>query len=213
MPAPNRAPACDEICGEKDKCTQDASERCSDTMTSAAKQAFQQAADSVAKAINHLTNSPDSPSLAQSLKANFNWSKGNSPPDLPTTVRARLQTALAKFGDNLCIKCRDSCPKGVVAAIVKARGENCLGSNCFNICNDAFGQAGKDVQGHALLHELFHRIAVGAVEDLYRGQPGYPGPPSTALKMPDTFTSLVDDLAGASSAPAPSPSPAPAPTK
>jgi hypothetical protein len=212
LPAPNKAPSCDEICGEKEHCIQGPGERCSDDATNAAKAAFQSAANNVTTAINHLNNTPDSEALRKSLKANFNWSKGNSPAGLPGQVSSALDSALSKFSDNLCIKCRD-CPPSAVAHIEKARGKDCLGYNCFVIC-PAFSSSAKDVQAHALLHELLHRVVSGAVEDLYRGQPGYPGPPSSALKMPDPYASLVDDLAaaGASSSPAPGPTPANPPT-
>jgi hypothetical protein len=203
LSSPNRAPACDEVCGEKDKCIQGPGQKCSDDTSKMAGKAFQSAADNLTKAIDHFDNTPASNALTQSLKTNFNWSPGKDPSDLPAQVKKGLDTALTKFSDNLCIKC-EPCPANAVAHIVKARGKNCLDFNCYVICPD-FEKSNDKVKTHALLHELFHRVASGAVEDLYRGQPGYPGPPSTALKMPDPYASLVDDLVIAGAAPNPAP--------
>jgi hypothetical protein len=105
-----------------------------------------------------------------------------------------LSTASTKMEDNLCLKCLKECPKGASAQIARARGVSCLGSNCFRICPNF-----TENDTHVLLHELFHRV-VSSFEDLYRGQAGYPPPPSMALKMPDCYVSLIDDTTAAAAA-------------
>ena len=192
---PNKAPGCDDVCGNTAaKCIQGPGEQCSDDMTKKVSTAWQAAANNLTAASDALAENPLSATTVASLKANFNWSSGNSPADLPTTVANNLSTAATKMSDNLCIKCIAECPKGAKAQITRARGQNCLGSNCFTICP---GFATTDT--HVLVHELFHRV-VSSVEDLYRGQPGYPPPPSMALKMPDSYASLIDDTSAAAAA-------------
>ena len=195
MDEPNKAPGCDDVCGNTAaKCVQGPGEQCSDDMTKKVAAAWQTAANQLTAASDAMAESPLSATTAASLKANFNWSSGNSPADLPTTVANNLSTAATKMSDNLCIKCLSECPKGAKAQITRARGQNCLGSNCFSICP---GFAATDT--HVLVHELFHRV-VSSVEDLYRGQSGYPPPPSMALKMPDSYASLIDDTSAAAAA-------------
>jgi len=195
MDEPNKAPGCDDVCGNTAaKCVQGPGEQCTDDMTKKVSTAWQAAANQLTAASDALAESPLSPTTVASLKANFNWSSGNSPADLPTTVANNLSTAATKMSDNLCIKCLSECPKGAKAQITRARGQNCLGSNCFSICP---GFVATDT--HVLVHELFHRV-VSSVEDLYRGQSGYPPPPSMALKMPDCYASLIDDTSAAAAA-------------
>jgi Domain of unknown function (DUF4157) len=196
---PNRAPSCDQICGDPAHCIRGPGEQCSTTMDKIIGDAWKKAAQNLTTAINHIDNTPGSHVLSVSLRANFNWSSGNSPHDLPAKVRKVLGDAYTKFSDNLCTKCRP-CPSPQTRVhIEQARGRNCLAYNCFVICPTFNATDGP----HALLHELLHRVVPpGGVQDLYRGQAGYPGYPSFALKMPDTYASLVDDLV-ASSAPPP----------
>lgn len=195
MDEPNKAPECDDVCGNTAaKCIQGPGEQCSDDMTKKVETAWKTAATQLANASDALAESPLSATTAASLKANFNWSSGNSPADLPTTVANNLSTAATKMSDNLCIKCVSECQKGGKAQITRARGKNCLGSNCFTICPTFVA-----TDSHVLVHELFHRV-VSSVEDLYRNQPGYPPPPSMALKMADCYASLVDDTAAAAAA-------------
>src|SRR6185369_3966402 len=163
-------------------------------MTKKVEAAWKTSATQLAKAIDALAESPLSATTAASLKANFNWSSGNSPADLPTTVANNLSAAATKMSDNLCIRCVAECQKGGKAQITRAKNKNCLGSNCFTIC-PSFAAS----DSHVLTHELFHRV-VSSVEDLYRGQSGYPPPPSMALKMADCYASLVDDTAAAAAA-------------
>jgi hypothetical protein len=195
MDEPNKAPECDDICGNTAaKCIQGPGEQCSDDMTKKVGSAWKTAADQLAKAIDALAESPLSATTAASLKANFNWSSGNSPADLPTTVANNLSAAATKMSDNLCIRCVAECQKGGKAQITRAKNKNCLGSNCFTICPSFVA-----TDSHVLTHELFHRV-VSSVEDLYRGQSGYPPPPSMALKMADCYASLIDDTAAAAAA-------------
>jgi hypothetical protein len=195
MDEPNKAPECDDVCGNTAaKCIQGPGEQCSDDMTKKVEAAWKTAATQLATASDALAESPLSATTAASLKANFNWSSGNSPADLPTTVANNLSTAATKMSDNLCIKCVSECQKGGKAQITRARGKNSIGSNCFTICPTFVA-----TDSHVLVHELFHRV-VSSVEDLYRGQPGYPPPPSMALKMADCYASLVDDTAAAAAA-------------
>src|SRR5262249_24321322 len=77
LPAPNKAPAYDEICGEPEKCIQGPGEHCSDDATMAASAAWKRAAKNVTNAVDEMTNNPDGETVRQSLKANFNWSKVN----------------------------------------------------------------------------------------------------------------------------------------
>jgi hypothetical protein len=196
LPPPNKAPSCDEVCGNSaETCVRAPGEECSEDMTKKLMTAWQAAATQIAGAIDALGESPLSATTLAALKDNFNWSPGKSPTDLPTKVATNVSTAATKMSDNLCIKCLRECPPGAAAQIARARGKNCLGSNCFKICPNF-----AETDTHVLLHELFHRVASGAVEDLYRGQVGYPPPPSTALKMADCYASLIDDTAAASSA-------------
>jgi Domain of unknown function (DUF4157) len=188
---PNKAPGCDEVCGNSaEKCTQEKGEKCDDKMTKKVEEAWTTAGWQLVLAKEALGASELSSTTKKSLKDNFNWSSGNSPTDLPSTVSTNLDNALTKKADFLCIKCLTECAEGGKAQIARARGQNCLGSNCFRICP---GFTADDT--HVLIHELFHRVVSGAVEDLYRGQPGYPPPPGTALKMPDCYASLIDDVA------------------
>lgn len=197
LDSPNRAPSCDEICGEKEKCLREPGEHCTDDNSKAIFEAWGKASKEMVDAINHLTNTPTSPSATQSLKNNFAWD-GKTPVDLPKKVADKLQEALDKMSENLCIKCRQTCAKGNPAQIVQARGQNCLGHNCFVICPDFFSASNKS---HILLHELLHRVVSGKAQmDLYRGQPGYPGGTSVALTMPDPYASVVDDLASSTKA-------------
>jgi hypothetical protein len=204
---PNKAPSCEDICGDAEHCKREPSEVCSDD--AAILKAWKQAASNVATAIDALTNDPSSGPVLQTLKDNFNWSPGQKPTDLPQQVLKNLNDAFGKMSENLCTKCRD-CPKGAVAQIARARGKNCTNSNCFVLCPDFFTSSAA-LQTHALFHELMHRI-VNPVQDLYREQSGYPGPPSMALKLPDAYASLLDDLAsGKGSQPKPPTSPDAAP--
>lgn len=191
---PNKAPECDEICGDTEKCIQGPGEKCDDAMTKKVETAWKAAAQKLTDASDALAESPLSATTLASLKANFNWSSGTTPADLPTTVATNLSTAATKMSDNLCIKCVSQCSTGGVAQITRAKGKNCLGSNCFTIC-PTFAAT----DSHVLVHELFHRV-VSSVEDLYRGQPGYPPPPSMALKMADCYASLVDDTSAVAAA-------------
>lgn len=168
---------------------QEPGEHCSEDMSKKVFAAWETAAQQIAMAINALADDPLSATTLASLKANFNWSPGNSPSDLPSKVSANLSTASTKMSDNLCLKCLKECPEGARAQIARARGENCLGSNCFRICPNF-----TEDDTHVLIHELFHRV-VSSVEDLMRGQSGYPPPPSTALKMPDCYASFISDVA------------------
>jgi hypothetical protein len=187
---PNKAPSCDEVCGNSpEKCVQEPGEQCSDVMSKKVMTAWKTAAQQIAMATDALAEDPLSATTLASLKANFNWSPGNSPSDLVSKVSTNLSTASTKMSDNLCLKCLQECPEGGRAQIARARGVNCLGSNCFRICPNF-----TEDDTHVLIHELFHRV-VSSVEDLYRGQSGYPPPPSTALKMPDCYASLIDDVA------------------
>jgi hypothetical protein len=136
-----------------------------------------------------MAESPLSATTLTSLKNNFKWSTGSSPANLPSTVATNIDTAITKQADNLCIKCATECSEGGKAQIYRARGQNCLGSNCFRICPSFTAN-----DTHVLIHELFHRV-VSSVEDLYRGQSTYPPEPPTALKMPDCYASLIDDVA------------------
>jgi hypothetical protein len=201
MPKPRPAPSCADICGDKEHCIQERGETCDTKMTNAAMAAWQTVAANVTTAIDHMTNTPQSPTLVQSLTDNFSW-KG-TPADLPPTVKSQLAKAQGHMSDNLCIKCPTQCPPNAVAMIDRARGQNCLDFNCFRIC-PSFKSPPKQTEVHALTHELMHRVARNQTRDLYRGDPSYPGPPSMALKLPDAYASLVDDLV---SAPVAAPSP------
>ena len=196
LPQPNRAPSCDQICGSKEKCTVTKNEKC-DSVSSLISNAWVGVGGNLVNAINHMDNSPDSKKLNDSLKSNFNWSKKNkSEPDLPRKVRKNLNGALQKMEEHLCTRCTKNCnPSKDVVQIMQARGENCLNSNCFLVCIPGFKNK-KVNRNHALLHELMHRIVEGHGEksDIYRGAPNYPGKPEDALKLPDTYASLVDDL-------------------
>jgi hypothetical protein len=187
---PNKAKSCDEVCGNSpEKCEQESDEVCSDAMSKKVMTAWKTAAQQIAMATDALAEDPLSATTLAALKANFNWSPGNSPSDLVSKVSANLSTASTKMSDNLCLKCLKECPEGARAQIARARGVNCLGSNCFRICPNF-----TEDDTHVLIHELFHRV-VSHVEDIYRGSASYPPITPTALKMADCYASLIDDVA------------------
>lgn len=188
--SPNKAPSCDDICGEK--CIQGPGEHCTDENEKVVFGAWKKAADETVETINHLNNTPTSSSALQTLKDNFAWD-GKTPADLPQKVADKLQEGLDKMSENLCTKCVQACPPEGVAQIARARGQNCLGHNCFVLCPAFFSQTNKS---HVLLHELLHRVVGNKAKmDLYRGHGGYPGGTLIALTMPDPYASVVDDLA------------------
>ena len=187
---PNKAPGCDEVCGNSpEKCVQEPGEHCSDDMSKKVMTAWKTAAQQIAMAIDAMAEDPLSAKTLAALKANFKWSPGNSPSDLPSQVSTNLSTASTKMSDNLCLKCLKECPEGARAQIAQARGQNCLGSNCFKICPNF-----TEDDTHVLIHELFHRV-VSNPRDIYRGDSGYPPEPPIALKMPDCYASLIGDVA------------------
>lgn len=187
---PNKAPGCDDVCGNSAaKCTQEPGEHCDPAMTKKVGDAWTTAGWQLSLAKEAMAESPLSSTTLTSLKNNFKWSTGSSPANLPSTVATNIDTAITKQADNLCIKCATECSEGGKAQIYRARGQNCLGSNCFRICPSFTAN-----DTHVLIHELFHRV-VSSVEDLYRGQSTYPPEPPTALKMPDCYASLIDDVA------------------
>jgi hypothetical protein len=97
---------------------------------------------------------------------------------------------MTKFSDNLCTKCV-KCPAGKIAQIDQRKGENCLKFNCYVICD---GMKDDKLAAHALTHELFHRVvSQGPAGEIYRGQAGYPLPPTSAENA-DPYASLIDDL-------------------
>lgn len=194
LQAPNKAPSCNEICGEADKCIQEPGEHCDKDKNDEVLKAWEKAAKETAKAITHLKNTPNSAEAKKSLTDNFAWD-GKTPADLPTKVADKLGEGLDKMSENLCIKCRPCSQKGNLAQIVRARGQDCLNHNCFVICNEFFDKSNKPIQSHVLLHELLHRVVSNKAKmDLYRGQPGYPGGTAVAQTMPDPYASVVDDL-------------------
>jgi hypothetical protein len=219
MDEPNRAPSCADVCGEKDMCIREPREACDPALEKIIASVWQKVANNLTNAVNDFDPANLTPVATQSLKDNFAWSRGDTPADLPTKLKAKLDDAMNKISDNLCTKCVE-CPSTGVAQIDQRRGVNCTQFNCFKICKTM-----KDdkVAVHALTHELFHRVVtLGKLGDFYRGQPGYPGTPSQALTMPDSFASLIDDMQHAKpaatspskspSAPPPSgPTPTPAP--
>ena len=163
---PNKAPGCDEVCGNSaDKCVQEPGEKCDDKITKKVEEAWTTASWQLALAKDAMGAPSLSEATKKSLKSNFNWSSGNAPTDLPATVSTNINTAITKMSDNLCIKCATECPEGAKAQIYRARGQNCLGSNCFRICPNFTAD-----DTHVLIHELFHRV-VSSVEDLYRDSP------------------------------------------
>lgn len=187
---PNKAKGCDEVCGNSpEKCEQEPGEHCSDDMSKKVMTAWKTAAQQIAMATDALAEDPLSAKTLAALKANFKWSPGNSPSDLVSKVSTNLSTASTKMSDNLCLKCLTECPEGARAQIARARGQNCLGSNCFRICPNF-----TEDDTHVLIHELFHRV-VSTVEDIYRGDSRYPPEPPIALKMPDCYASLIGDVA------------------
>jgi hypothetical protein len=187
---PNKAPGCDDVCGNSAaKCVQEPGEHCDAAMTKKVGDAWTTAGWQLSLAKDAMSQSPLSSTTLTSLKNNFKWSTGSSPANLPSTIATNIDTAITKQADNLCIKCATECPEGASAQIYRARGQNCLGSNCFRICPNFTAN-----DTHVLIHELFHRV-VSSVEDLYRGQSTYPPEPPTALKMPDCYASLIDDVA------------------
>jgi len=220
LPAPNRAPTCDELC-PGNACVQGPGEQCTGTPdNNTVFAAWAQAAKNLAAAISAFDDGasvpPASPAagakLSTALKTNFSWSPGNSPANLPATVRSTLGAGYTKFSDYMCHRCKACDAAGLtVAMIARDRdGKNCLTQgNCFFVCPAFTASNGP----HAMTHELFHRVVtLGQSGDLYRGQPGYPGPPTYALKLPDAYASLVDDLAPpAPTTPTPPAPPQPAP--
>jgi hypothetical protein len=187
---PNKAPGCDDVCGNSEEtCKQEPGEHCDAAMTKKVSDAWTTAGWQLSLAKGAMAESPLSATTLTSLKNNFKWSTGSSPSNLPSTVATNIDTAITKQADNLCIKCATECSEGGKAQIYRARGQNCLGSNCFRICPSFTAN-----DTHVLIHELFHRV-VSSVEDLYRGQSTYPPEPPTALKMPDCYASLIDDVA------------------
>jgi hypothetical protein len=218
MGPPNAAPSCADVCGEKDKCIREPSEACSTDEDKIITAAWNKVATNLTNAVNNFTPGSLSATATKSLKDNFNWSPGSSPADLPDKVKANLDDAMTKFSDNLCTKCVE-CPAGE-ARIDKRRDQLCLKFNCFMICH---GLKDDKAGAHALTHELFHRVVPhGPAGEVYRGQAGYPLPPTMSLKQADPYASLIDDLLPATpatptpakpgappSAPAPTPAPPP----
>ncbi len=213
MPEPNKAPACEDVCGEGDKCTQEAGEHCSDDQNKAvcgskspgvcSGGSMKKAVDNLTQAINVMYNKADSPVVATSLQDNFGWKQGSTPADLPTQVTTNLEAALARMGAHqLCIKCV-TCGGKTVSAVYQARGANCTDQNCFALCETFFANA--KIQPHALIHEFHHLVLPPGPRDLYRGDSGYPDVPPMMLKMPDAYASLVDDLQTVTLPPAPKP--------
>jgi hypothetical protein len=189
----NLAPSCAEGC--KEPCAPLAGEKTCDTkLLDAAKRAWSDAAKRLTTAQNKYDAAAPSPALLTSLKANFGWAPGDLPQDLPAQVGKNLGLANSKMSDFLCIKCPTSCPPTGVVFIAQARGQQCLAINCFMFC-DQFPNVPARV--HALLHELFHRVIPLRLQgaDTQRGQSGYPGSPPIALGQPDSYASLIDDLA------------------
>ena len=212
LPEPNKAPGCEDVCGEGEKCVQGPGEKCSDDQNKAvcgskpgtcSGGSMKKAVDNLTKAIDVMYNKPDSPAVAKSLADNFGWKTGGTPADLPTTVRTNLEAALARMGAHqLCIKCV-TCGGKTVSAVYQARGQNCTDQNCFALCESFFKDAA--IQPHALIHEFHHLVLPAAPTDMYRGASGYPDVPPIMLKMPDAYASLVDDLQKVTLPPAPKP--------
>jgi hypothetical protein len=208
MGPPDAAPACADVCGDPANCKRETDEKCEEAEEGIILSVWNKVAANVANADSAFDPAALTPAATKSLKDNFNWSPGTSPADLPATVKAKLQAALTKFADNLCVKCV-KCRAGD-ARIDQRKGVNCLQFNCYVICH---GLKDDKAGAHALTHELFHRVVTQShADELYRGQTGYPPPPTMALKMPDPYASLIDDLlpaTPATSAPAPTPAPKP----
>jgi len=116
LQSPNKAPSCDEICGEKEKCIQGPGQHCTDENEKVIFGAWKKAADETVETINHLNNTPTSSSALQTLKDNFAWD-GKTPADLPQKVAAKLQEGLDKMSENLCTKCVQACPPADIAQI------------------------------------------------------------------------------------------------
>jgi hypothetical protein len=233
MGPPNAAPSCADVCGEKDKCIQvkdeqctgdppickkgENDEQCTGDQNKIILAVWTKVAANVTNAVDNFTPGALTAAATKSLKDNFNWSTGTSPADLPDKVKANLDDAMTKFADNLCTKCV-KCPAGKIAQIDQRKNENCTKFNCYVICD---GMKDDALAAHALTHELFHRVvSQGPAGEVYRGQAGYPLPPTMALKQADPYASLIDDLLPAKPAtPAPAkpgappstPAPTPAP--
>jgi hypothetical protein len=216
MGPPNAAPSCADVCGEPEKCIREKDEQCTTDQEKIISAVWAKVATNLTNAVNNFTPGALTAAATKSLKDNFNWSTGTSPADLPDKVKANLDDAMTKFSDNLCTKCV-KCPAGKVAQIDQRKGENCLKFNCYVICD---GMKDDAAAAHALTHELFHRVvSQGPAGEVYRGQAGYPLPPTMALKQADPYASLIDDLLPATPAPvkpgappsAPAPTPAPPP--
>ena len=216
MGPPNAAPSCADVCGEPEKCIREKDEQCTTDQEKIISAVWAKVATNLTNAVNNFTPGTLTAAATKSLKDNFNWSTGTSPADLPDKVKANLDDAMTKFSDNLCTKCV-KCPAGKVAQIDQRKGENCLKFNCYVICD---GMKDDAAAAHALTHELFHRVvSQGPAGEVYRGQAGYPLPPTMALKQADPYASLIDDLLPATPAPtkpgappsAPAPTPAPPP--
>lgn len=203
LPKPNAAPGCDVACG--DSCKTDTVEMCPDATAKAVFAAWTTASTNLAHAIDELGKSPLSAAAQKSLKDNFNWSAGDSPADMVDQVVAKLNAASGKMSDNLCLKCTPP-PCTADAQIYQARGQRCLDSNCFRICEPVFMKPDYP-KGHALTHELFHRVVTNKQGDRYRGTAGYPPKPADALETPDSYASLIDDLAAKTPAPKPGAAP------
>jgi uncharacterized protein DUF4157 len=181
--------------------------------------------------------------LRKSLKDNFAWSPGDSPSNLPATVRANLARAYNQLQGPYWIECSGGVGDGAAIMQGAVHGqttnagtqtvgtENCFAYNCIRVDPNLSAENAP----HALVHEVFHRVlntgnqALNASYDKTRGNPGYPGVvspsgmnqrvgPAEALRMPDTYASLVDDLKGSfapllnTPAPGPTPSPTPSPS-
>src|ERR1041385_7074879 len=218
MGPPKAAPSCADVCGEPEKCVREKDEQCTADQEKIITAVWKNVATNLTNAVNNFTPGSLSAAATKSLKDNFNWSTGTTPADLPDKVKANLDDAITKFSDNLCTKCV-KCPAGKIAQIDQRKGENCLKFNCYVICD---GMKDDKVAAHALTHELFHRVvSQGPAGEVYRGQAGYPLPPTMALKQADPYASLIDDLLPATpatsakpgspppSAPAPTPAPPP----
>jgi hypothetical protein len=214
MQTPNAAPSCADVCGEPANCKREKDEQCTADQEKIISAVWAKVATNLTNAVNNFDPAALTAAATKSLKDNFNWSPGTSPADLPDKVKANLDDAMTKFSDNLCTKCV-KCPAGKIAQIDQRKGENCLKFNCYVICD---GMKDDKLAAHALTHELFHRVvSQGPAGEIYRGQAGYPLPPTMALKNADPYASLIDDLLPATPAkpatPAPSAPPsAPAPT-
>lgn len=200
----NRPETCAEVCGEGDNCKQMPGEHCTDDQTKAVNAATKKAGEKLAKAIDALSQHPDSAAVVKSFQDNYGWHKGLGPSDLPTKVLAVLNSCLARMGaKNLCIKCPECGSELDLAMIHRARKpgdgpatpESCLQFNCFDFCPGYFGLSAPQ-QAHGVLHEFFHLVLppIPTGSEKYRGATNYPDIPPVMLKMPDAYASLVDDI-------------------